>query len=69
MYSRSQFQLTRNDSPRFLANSHTSDGVGDDAVPFGYDGSRGQKFHNGKENYEEIPYGPSGSWKTGDSLR
>ena len=53
------------DSPRFLPNSDTGDGVGDDSASFGYDGSRGMKFHNGKEesygNCEQL-------WKTGDVL-
>lgn len=52
------------DSPHFLPNSDTGDGVGDDAASFGYDGSRGMKFHNGKEE----SYGKDQIWKTGDTL-
>ncbi|KAL7522940.1 hypothetical protein ACHAWX_007676 [Stephanocyclus meneghinianus] len=52
------------DSIRFLPNSDTGDGVGDDAASFGYDGSRGLKFHDGKE----LPYGQDLTWKTGDIL-
>ncbi|KAL3794630.1 hypothetical protein HJC23_010058 [Cyclotella cryptica] len=52
------------DSTRFLPNSDTGDGVGDDAASFGYDGSRGLKFHDGKE----LPYGQDFTWKTGDVL-
>ena len=47
----------------FLPNSDTGDGVGDDAASYGYDGSRGLKFHGG----EEVTYGSSSSaWKAGD---
>lgn len=52
------------DSPRFLPNSDTGDGVGDDDASFGYDGSRGLIFHNG----EEIVYGQYQKWKAGDTL-
>lgn len=52
------------DSPQFLPNSDTGDGVGDDAASFGYDGSRGMKFHGGKEE----PYGQGHQWTTGDIL-
>ncbi|KAL7546564.1 hypothetical protein ACHAWF_009891 [Thalassiosira exigua] len=57
----------------FLPNSDTGDGVGDDAASYGYDGSRGLQFHDGKE----VPYGPSSKgddssgtrgWKAGDVL-
>ena len=62
----------------FMPNSDAGDGVGDDAASYGYDGSRGLKFHDG----EEIAYGfiPSLSsaeaggsaspveWKVGDVL-
>ena len=68
-----------NDEPilQFLPNSDIGDGVGDDGASYGYDGSRGMKFHAGKE----TPYGFSSSssnnttqekkameWKTGDVL-
>ena len=53
-----------NTDVRFLPNSDTGDGVGDDAVSFGYDGSRGRKFHNG----QEISYGSEDGWKKGDVL-
>ena len=46
----------------FLPNSDTGDGVGDDAASYGYDGSRGLKFHGG----EEVSYGSSSAWKAGD---
>ncbi len=56
----------------FLPNSDTGDGVGDDLVSYGYDGSRGLKFHGGEE---EKVYGPSSEdtkgvtgWKSGDVL-
>ena len=52
------------DSPRFLPNSDTGDGVGDDVASFGYDGSRGLKFHNGVE----TAYGQDQKWKAGDTL-
>jgi hypothetical protein len=52
------------DSQRFLPNSDTGDGVGDDAASYGYDGSRGLKFHDGKE----LPYGQDQQWKSGDTL-
>jgi len=38
---------------QFLPNSDTGDGVGDDSASYGYDGSRGLKFHGGVES----PYG------------
>lgn len=46
----------------FHPNSETGDGVGDDVGSFGYDGSRGLKFHQGKEE----PYGKDSLWKAGD---
>ena len=58
-------------SVTFLPNSDTGDGVGDDAASYGYDGSRGLKFHGG----EEVAYGSSPmsaekpiAWKSGDVL-
>lgn len=56
----------------FLPNSDTGDGVGDDNVSFGYDGSRKLKFTGGRD----IPYGTvQGSkekelveWNAGDVL-
>jgi hypothetical protein len=62
----------------FQPNSDTGDGVGDDNASYGYDGSRGLRFHNGKE----YAYGSSHSdgsddasitptiveWKVGDVL-
>lgn len=58
----------------FLPNSDTGDGVGDDDASFGFDGSRGLKFHGG-EKEEETAYGASlqdsaglGGWKSGDVL-
>ena len=56
-------------SGTFLPNSDTGDGVGDDSESWGYDGSRGLKFHAGKEE----PYGFEKDsnkleWKVGDVL-
>ncbi|KAL3817104.1 hypothetical protein ACHAXA_009935 [Cyclostephanos tholiformis] len=61
----------------FVPNSDAGDGVGDDAASYGYDGSRGLKFHGG----EEVAYGSTSSsggegggsappveWKAGDVL-
>jgi hypothetical protein len=45
----------------FRPNNETGDGVGDDAGSFGYDGSRGVKFHKGKDER----YGPA-FWQAGD---
>jgi len=45
----------------FRPNSEDGDGVGDDRGSYGYDGSRGLKFHNG---VEEVY--PQSSWKAGD---
>ena len=51
----------------FLPNSDTGDGVGDDAFSYGYDGSRGRIFHNGKESsYGEKDV--SSGWKKGDVI-
>ena len=63
---------SRDDCEIFLPNSDTGDGVGDDNVSFGYDGSRKLKFNGGKD----IPYGSvEGNkekepveWNTGDVL-
>jgi len=44
---------SRDDCEIFLPNSDTGDGVGDDSVSFGYDGSRKLKFNGGKD----IAYG------------
>ena len=63
----------------FLPNSDTGDGVGDDSFSFGYDGSRGLKFHNGSEvvygeesNKDEKKKKKTGvvvrEWKCGDVL-
>mmetsp|Transcript_52661 Transcript_52661/g.111858 ORF Transcript_52661/g.111858 Transcript_52661/m.111858 type:complete len:445 (-) Transcript_52661:94-1428(-) len=56
----------------FLPNSDTGDGVGDDAASFGYDGSRGLKFHDGKEvAYGRVENGGEkrpAEWKAGDVL-
>eukprot|EP00551_Chaetoceros_affinis_P004204 CAMPEP_0203663672 /NCGR_PEP_ID=MMETSP0090-20130426/1222_1 /ASSEMBLY_ACC=CAM_ASM_001088 /TAXON_ID=426623 /ORGANISM="Chaetoceros affinis, Strain CCMP159" /LENGTH=742 /DNA_ID=CAMNT_0050526663 /DNA_START=72 /DNA_END=2300 /DNA_ORIENTATION=- len=53
----------------FAPNSDTGDGVGDDSFSYGFDGSRGLAFHDGKEK----KFGKSGSrtaddacWKDGD---
>ena len=51
-------------SVTFLPNSDTGDGVGDDTASYGYDGSRGLKFHGG----EEVVYGSPPAWKSGDVL-
>jgi len=48
----------------FIPNSDTGDGVGDDNASYGYDGSRGLKFHGGKE--ESIS--SETAWKAGDVL-
>jgi len=48
---------------KFTPNSDTGDGVGDDLYSYGYDGSRGLKFHNGTD----TPYGSS-TWKKGSVL-
>jgi len=48
----------------FILNSDTGDGVGDDNASYGYDGSRGLKFHGGKE--ESIS--SETAWKAGDIL-
>jgi hypothetical protein len=63
----------------FMPNSDAGDGVGDDATSYGYDGSRGLKFHGG----EEVAYGSASSsspsaeggesappveWRAGDVL-
>jgi hypothetical protein len=53
-----------NSESTFLPNSDTGDGVGDDAASYGYDGSRGLKFHDG----EEVLYGDDCRWKSGDVL-
>jgi len=64
---------SRDDCEIFLPNNDTGDGVGDDNVSFGYDGSRKLKFNGGKD----IAYGsvqgsskenePVG-WNAGDIL-
>jgi hypothetical protein len=46
----------------FQPNNETGDGVGDDSNSFAVDGSRGLKFHDGKES--EYPI----EWKAGDRL-
>jgi len=58
-------------SATFLPNSDTGDGVGDDKASYGYDGSRGLKFHGGKE----VAYGSTSAegkesiaWKSGDVI-
>ncbi len=53
----------------FNPNSDTGDGVGDDAFSYGFDGSRGLVFHDGKE--KKFGKSASGgtdytSWKDGD---
>ena len=56
-------------SGTFLPNSDTGDGVGDDSESWGYDGSRGLKFHAGKE--EPYGFGKDSiklEWKVGDVL-
>lgn len=45
----------------FHPNSEEGEGVGDDKGSFGYDGSRGLKFHNGTEEVF-----PNSTWKAGD---
>lgn len=56
----------------FIANSDTGDGVGDDNVSFGYDGSRKLKFNGGKEAAygNELGSGEKAllGWKSGDVL-
>lgn len=49
------------DSP-FEPNNDLGDGVGDDPASFGVDGSRGLKFHGGKEEPFRL------QWKEGDRL-
>lgn len=57
------------DASSFLPNSDTGDGVGDDTASFGYDGSRGLKFHGGKESaYGQVENQQSLEWKSGDVL-
>eukprot|EP00934_Nitzschia_sp_Nitz4_P000676 Nitzschia sp. Nitz4//scaffold140_size61219//16450//18078//NITZ4_006435-RA/size61219-processed-gene-0.44-mRNA-1//1//CDS//3329536212//676//frame0 len=46
----------------FQPNNDLGDGVGDDAFSFAVDGSRGLKFHSGKEEKFNI------EWKEGDRL-
>lgn len=56
-------------SGTFLPNSDTGDGVGDDSESWGYDGSRGLKFHAGKE--EPYGFGKDSNkleWNVGDVL-
>lgn len=58
----------------FQPNSDTGDGVGDDNASYGYDGSRGLRFHNGKEYVYGSHSGGSDAsttiveWKVGDVL-
>ncbi len=56
----------------FLPNSDTGDGVGDDNVSFGYDGSRKLKFNGGKDSAYGSVQGSKEKelveWKTGDIL-
>ena len=59
-------------SEMFIANSDTGDGVGDDNVSFGYDGSRKLKFNGGKEAAYGNVLGSGEKellgWKSGDVL-
>ncbi|KAL7456747.1 hypothetical protein ACHAWC_008217 [Mediolabrus comicus] len=60
------------DCEMFIANSDTGDGVGDDNVSFGYDGSRKLKFNGGKEAAYGNVLGSGEKellgWKSGDVL-
>ncbi len=61
-----------NDCEIFLPNSDTGDGVGDDNVSFGYDGSRKLKFTGGKDTSYGTVQGSKEKelveWKSGDIL-
>jgi len=55
----------------FLPNSDTGDGVGDDNISFGYDGSRKLKFTGGKETSYGTVQGSKEKeleWNSGDIL-
>jgi hypothetical protein len=63
---------SRDDCEIFLPNSDTGDGVGDDNVSYGYDGSRKLKFNGGKDILYGNVQGSKGEqlveWKAGDVL-
>lgn len=56
----------------FLPNSDTGDGVGDDAWSYGFDGSRGLAFHDGKTikygNYKSKKDENPIQWQQGDVI-
>ena len=56
----------------FLPNSDTGDGVGDDSWSYGFDGSRGLAFHNGKTikygNYKSKKDENPIQWQQGDVI-